>query len=187
MAPDTSSQPPPLPGSPHGSAREFVRALVAGEIGLNGDADARLIIAERTCVSIQSGLARWFGGYGAMALASRALSGVQATHPSLGGVTLSSDSLPRLIGLAPSSKAFGSAAITDGLVAMLEGLAELVARLIGDDLAINLLKQSVTTAPARGPAHRVVDAAPVAEALANEQPVAEPRDNEDVHQRESKQ
>ena len=147
--PDTppagSTSPPPSPTT----ASEFAHGWVARETAAVSGEPARLAKVMRVCEDVQTGLSRWFGPFGSLALLNRALSRAQTEHASLLGVQFSIADPPRL-GAAPDRlTAHDDAATTAGIAAMLVSLSDLIARLIGDDLAINLLTQSLKTTPAR--------------------------------------
>jgi hypothetical protein len=133
------------------------------ETGGEIDDVALLAAAERICMRVQDGLSRWFGPYGSMALVNRALTRAQSEHSALAAVTLSSAHAPRIVGLVESSQAHGAAATVDGIVSMLAALADIIARLIGDDLAINILEQSITVSSASVTATGTGAMSPVAE------------------------
>ena len=145
MPPAGSTSPPPS----QTSAREFAHGWVARETAAVSGEPARLARAVRVCGDVQAGLSRWFGPFGSLALLNRALSRAQADHASLLGVQFSVTDPPRLGGAPDRRAAHDDAATTAGIAAMLVSLSDLIARLIGDDLAINLLTQSVTMIPAR--------------------------------------
>lgn len=129
------------------AARDVARRLFANEARGESTDDALVAAAERVCVLVSEGISRWFGPYGSLALVTRALTRAQADHPSLASVTIATESSWRVTGLAESAKTHGANATVEGVVAMLAALTELIGRLIGDDLATNLLEQSVAMAP----------------------------------------
>ena len=115
--------------------------------GESGEAAAPAA-AERLCTRTFAGLSRWFGPYGSNALIARALARAQSWHPALDGVTLKSQpSSFSLAGLAEGARRDGAALVGEGVVALLATLCDMMARLIGEDLAFSLLEQSAT-APA---------------------------------------
>ena len=139
MAPAPHS---PLPPSSD-AARNVARRLFANEAGGETTDDALVAAAERVCALVSEGISRWFGPYGSLALLTRALTRAQADHPSLVSVTIAAESSWHVMGLGDSAKTHGATATVAGVVAMLAALADLIGRLIGDDLATTLLEQSV--------------------------------------------
>jgi hypothetical protein len=134
--------------SPHTSetptaqvAAEFARGLLVAESGGNASAESTVAAAERVCVRVTTGLSGWFGPYGSHALITRALATARATHPVLAEVTISEE--PCLSGLSDTARAHGAPAAAEAIVAVVAALGDLLARLIGDDLAIGLLEQSI--------------------------------------------
>lgn len=109
--------------------------------------DATIAAAARICVLLAVGLSRWFGPIGSHALLTRALASVRAHHPVLRGVAMTEEA--RLIGLAENASAHGADATHESIVAMFAALADLIGRLIGEDLAMNVLEQS-TSFPTAG-------------------------------------
>ncbi|MEO7456550.1 MAG: hypothetical protein ABIY52_09840 [Gemmatimonadaceae bacterium] len=128
-------------------AIKLARQLLGGEIHGEMSDDATIVAAEQVCTVVTAGLSRWFGAYGSHALVTRALASVQASHPALRGVAMTEAHC--LVGLAESASAHGAMATREGVVAMFAALADLLGRLIGDELALSLLQQSATL-PAAG-------------------------------------
>ena len=142
----------PAPHSPHtDAAHDLAQRLFAREVQSDGDDDALLAAAEQLCLRVPDGLSRWFGKYGSRALLTRALAKVQREHPSLAGVTVTSAQSPCFAGLGESARTHGAKTTAEGIVAMLAALADLMGRLIGDDLVPNLLEQSTAASAAGEP------------------------------------
>jgi hypothetical protein len=139
----------PTSGVPTGAAREIARELTHELRGATTDS-ARVEAAERTCARVSDGLSRWFGAYGSRALFSRALKSAQLGNPSLRAVTVADS--PCVTGLAEAVTAHGGKATADGLVAMMTALADLIGRLVGDDLGIRLFEQPAMTSSLNDPA-----------------------------------
>jgi hypothetical protein len=72
----------------------------------------------------------------------------RSDHPALDGVEIRSAAEPRFEGLAESIGRHGADALTEGMVAILMTFIELLGRLIGEDMALKLIDQSM---PSRGP------------------------------------
>ena len=105
--------------------------------------------ADRVCRRVSDELSRWIGNDGCRALFARALAAAQAEggHPVLDTVRTSARSVYCLDGLSESATRHGAAAATEGAAAVLSTLIELLARLIGDDMALSLLEQSAYPRP----------------------------------------
>ena len=98
---------------------------------------------ERVFGRVSANLSRWFGVDGTDALFARALTRAQADHPALAAVRYSRQSGITLEGLTESADIHGPAAVADAVAAMLTALIELLGRLIGQDMAMRLVEQSV--------------------------------------------
>ena len=109
---------------------------------------------DRVCGRVADSLTRWFGPYGALALLTRALARAQSAQPSLAAITVSSSASPSLNGFAESAKAHGVQATAEGVIALLAVLTDLIGRLIGTDLALNLLEQSAPRSSTPGNDHQ---------------------------------
>jgi hypothetical protein len=139
----------PSPARPDGRTDalvDFAHRLVTNATTDSADQAARTSATDTVLLSVTDGLARWFGPYGSLALVSRALHSVQRRHTALAGVTVATSALtraPALSGIAESRRSHSAEDITEGLIAVLASLTELIGRLIGEDLAVTLLEQSV--------------------------------------------
>jgi hypothetical protein len=141
-----------MPQSPNPSSPRESIAVARRLFGLQGSvemSDAEMLAsAERLGTCVPEALARWFGPYGSLALVSRALVIAEAEQRALSCVTVESTQSPRLAGIAASAERFGSSAMTDGIIALTAALYELLGRLIGNDLAVQLLDQCAAKARA---------------------------------------
>jgi hypothetical protein len=99
--------------------------------------------AEQAARRLGDGLSRWFGPFGYHALLTRALVEAQGAHPVLGAVVVRSALEPFLDGLADGAQAHGIAAMTYGVTAVLATVIDLLGRLIGEDMALHLVEQSM--------------------------------------------
>lgn len=125
------------------TASELARQLFSRETRGASTDDAAIAAAERICAMTLDGLSRWFGPYGSHALFMRALASAQTRDPRLSGVTM--DEQAGVAGIGEAVRVHGAPAMAEGVVATMGALAELIGRLIGDDLAIQLLEQSTMT------------------------------------------
>jgi hypothetical protein len=134
----------PRPSPPSDAAVDLARRLFAYETPPDSG-DALLVAgAERVCARVADGLSRSFGPYGSLVLVGRALARAQIDYPSLKGVAFTSAQPPSITGLAESARANGAKAVAEGAVGMVATLTDAIGRLIGDDLAVKLLEQSIT-------------------------------------------
>ena len=85
-------------------------------------------------------LSRWLGANGAYTLFSRALAQAKAEHAVLKDIRLRSRPDPGLEGVTESIQAHGASAVGAGLQALLVALLQLLGRLIGGDLAAQLME-----------------------------------------------
>lgn len=136
--------------SSHSAAAEAAaRRLMAAAIGAEPAADDpdaithRMVAAERTSAEVGSILARWFGPYGYHALLSRALIQAQGRHPSLATVAIRSPRVPVLDGLHEAGASYGGEAVAEAVTDVLAGVVGLLARVIGEDMALQLLERSM--------------------------------------------
>jgi hypothetical protein len=131
--------------------------------------------AEHLFSQLFAGLSRWFGPFGSTALVGRALARAQVEHPSLASVTVAGTAPPSLSGFSDSVRTHGAKAGTDGILAILAALADLIGRLIGDDLALTLLEQSAQRPEAHGTVNGSVNGSFVAAESGNHaRPIASP-------------
>lgn len=142
--------------SPSEPSREIAHRLVAREIG-GETGDAALVAAvERVGGRVVDSLTRWFGPYGALALLTRAVTRAQPLHRSLAPVRVDSTAVPSLSGFSDSAMTNGARATAEGAVVLIAVLADLIGRLIGVDLAVRLLEQSMSGPPIPGGVHQNV-------------------------------
>jgi hypothetical protein len=87
-------------------------------------------------------MARWLGATGADALLTRALAHEQGDYPFLSEIRIGHRSDPVLDGVTGIIQVHGASAAAAGLEAVLETLVSLLGRLIGDDMAAQLVETS---------------------------------------------
>ncbi len=133
----------PVPsGTP--DARELIRNLVDLEADVRSDeapvaASATLATSER----LYRELSRWVGSVGCHALFPRALAEARVSHPLLTDVRVQKGDQPYFEGTAEIIDAHGASATAEAFEAMLVTLVGLLGRLIGDDMAVKLILQSL--------------------------------------------
>ena len=139
--------------SPHSRTTiELAHRLLGTEVR-HGDAPETVTeSAERACERLARHLARWIGVDGTNALFARALVHAQPHHPALRNVRYSRGSVLRFEGLTESAQTHGTAAAAESVAGILTALIELLGRLIGVDLAMQLIEQSTeATTPGKAP------------------------------------
>ena len=125
----------------HGSATptEVARGLWGGNAG---DPEAVVAEADRICAQLRNGLSRWVGTAGYLSLLQRALELTRTDHPTLRRLSCSGKEEAEI---AAAVRALGAAEVTAGLVAMIATLIDLLGRIIGKEMAVELVKQAVAT------------------------------------------
>ena len=99
--------------------------------------------AARTTTQLADTLARWFGPYGYHALLTRALSEASRQHPLLAAVRVRDPLTPLLDGLDEALETNDPDAVLEGVTAVIAGVIALLARVIGEDMALRLVEQSM--------------------------------------------
>jgi hypothetical protein len=127
-------------------ARQIARRLVNSRQSHGTGGDSRARAAAVACEDLYRDLARWVGRDGCHALFTRALAQARTDHPELEEVRLRPLSQPYVEGVAETIMSHGDAATAEALESMLVHLVELLGRLIGDDMATNLIERSLTAA-----------------------------------------
>ena len=130
------------------AATEVARRHWACAAGDTGTVEEVAATAERTCTQLQAGLARWVGTEGYRALLHRALLLARAEHPALGGLSCHGGDRPET---TVAARAHSAAEVATGMVALVAALVELLGRIVGEEMAVELVNQAVGSAPvARG-------------------------------------
>ena len=125
------------------SSRQLARRLIEARRSARSDGDTPARAAADASDRLYRELSRWVGLDGCDALFSRALSQAQTDYPALGKIQISARSQPHIDGVAETIMARGDPATAEGIEVMLERLVELLGRLIGDDMARNLIERSL--------------------------------------------
>ncbi|HEX5385926.1 MAG TPA: hypothetical protein VFW66_04430 [Gemmatimonadales bacterium] len=102
-------------------------------------------VASRIFAQLGRGLARWIGPDGYTALLNRALGLARQEHGALLGLMWRESAAPDF---AAAAQVYGVAAVRAGVVAMLATFIDLLARIIGEDMAVQLVER---TRPLSGP------------------------------------
>ena len=131
-----------MQGSP--AATEVARHHWARAAGDTNTLEEVAATAERTCTQLQAGLARWVGTEGYRALIDRALLLARAEHPVLGGLSCHGGDQPAT---TAAVRAHSAAEVATGMVALVATLIDLLSRIVGEEMAVELVNQAVTRAP----------------------------------------
>ena len=99
-------------------------------------------------------LSRWIGIDGCHALFSRAKSEAESSHAALGALSLRVRGGQYIEGVAASVEQYGDAETAEGIESMLVGVSELLGRLVGPDMAKNLIEQSLPDSAQDDAAHQ---------------------------------
>ena len=100
--------------------------------------------AADACGHLYQELSRWVGPEGCHALFARAIAEVRDDHPALKHLELRPRSDPYVHGVDEGVLEHGDAAIEAALESVLAVLFDLLFRLIGNDMAMKLIKRSLT-------------------------------------------
>jgi hypothetical protein len=130
-------------------SRKIARRLINSRQPEGKGVEGRAHAAATACDDLYRDLSRWVGRDGCHALFVRALAQTRVEYATLDQIKLRPRSEPYLDGVAETIMARGDAATAEALESMLVHLVELLGRLIGDDMATNLIERSLT-APERG-------------------------------------
>ena len=131
---------------------ERLLALARSPDHAQGEPPDPVVGAERIDQALAAMLSRWFGPYGYHALLSRALAVARQTHPALDRVRVRGPADPTLEGLSDAARAHGQQESVAAFTSVLAAVTELLGRLIGEDMAVQLMEQAVREAT-RGSMH----------------------------------
>ncbi len=121
------------------------RELAAGVNGSNRAPDAAAAAED-----LYRLLAGWIGSDGCHALFARARAEAEVNHPSLGALQIHARAQPYVTGVVDSVGKYGDAATADAIQSMIAGTIEILGRLIGVDMATNLIERSSANGNQRG-------------------------------------
>jgi hypothetical protein len=102
--------------------------------------------AERICAQLQTGLARWVGSAGYRMLVGRALELARPEHPALGKISFNGNDGEKI---AAAVRAHGAAEVTAAIVALVVTMIDLLGRIVGEEMAVELVKQTEAASPGR--------------------------------------
>lgn len=127
-------------------ARTLALSLWRHAAGGATDAAALAHAAAELAGSLRRGLDRWIGADGYRALLGRALDETRPVMPVLAGLSARE---PDEMALQTAVAQHGADALANGMVAMLTALIELLARIMGEDIALRLVEEAGRSGPFR--------------------------------------
>ena len=137
--------------SPSPAANAAARRLLA-TVGARPASEAAeahtkdfIVAAEQGTAELADVLSRWFGPYGYHALLTRALAQARREHPVLAAVRIRAPLTPLLDGLQEAAQVHGTGALTEGAVALVAAVLTLLGRVIGEDMALQLMERGVAS------------------------------------------
>lgn len=138
----------PIPAPP-GDARtktppsiptDLARRLWAHALGDDATPEAVAWAAERTCAELRVGLRRWIGADGYRSLLERSLAQVRQTHPSFEAMSCLGEDDSEM---TAAVREHGAEQVATGLLALMTALIEVLGRILGDDMAAQLVEKAV--------------------------------------------
>jgi hypothetical protein len=102
--------------------------------------------ADRVCAQLRAGLARWVGSEGYRALLARALERVRVEHPALNHISCMGGDDQEI---AAAVRVHGAAKVAAGIVALVAALIDLLGRIVGEEMAVELVNQAGAASPRR--------------------------------------
>jgi hypothetical protein len=138
--------------SPSPTSVQIARRLLAREAAPGSKGKPEMVGAalQRTVLRVSESLLDSMGEDGRNALLVRALARTEADHPALKNVVGLDEGGIQLDGVVASVEAHGVAAVTAAIEALVAALIDLLARLIGEDMAIQLIDDGALRPPKRG-------------------------------------
>ena len=127
---------------PPSSARALAGEMFGSELDGARTAAGAAAAAERVFQRLSENLVRWVGAEGSQALFARARALAQTRSEALRVIPPPARSALFLDALAANSEPHDAAPVIEGAMTILTALIELLARLVGEDLALKLLTES---------------------------------------------
>jgi len=126
-----------MPHAPTGT--EMARRLLARETSAASEPAMVAAALQRACERVSANLRDSVGDDGRDALIGRAFARTESAHPALKDIRKLNHGAIHLDNVVASVEAHGVAAVTAGIEALLAALLDVLARLIGEDMAMRLL------------------------------------------------
>ena len=124
----------PPQGATKAAARVLARARAEDSEGAGYSATVGTI-----CEELSAGLSRWIGAEGYRALRGRALDEVRPAHPALDRLSFDGTDVAEI---AVAVETHGAAPVALALEAFIASLIGLLGRIIGDEMAANLIESA---------------------------------------------
>lgn len=125
------------------TAEQIATTLVDSAQFADDEDTSRAAGASRAAEELHRALSRWIGRDGCDALFVRALSQAVRSHPPLRTIQLHAGAEPYLEKVSESIAEFGEPATAAAIEQMLAATISLLSRLVGDDMARNLIERSL--------------------------------------------
>lgn len=103
--------------------------------------------AQRVCDELRDGLSRWVGAEGYRALLDRALVLSVTEHPVLNSISCHDGDV---LAAVAAARTHGAAQLATGIVTLVSTLTELLGRIVGEEIAMQLVERAGTPSPAAG-------------------------------------
>jgi hypothetical protein len=121
------------------AATDAARRLWARAVGDASAPEEVAAAAERLCTQLRVGLGRWVGTDGYRALLHRALGLARAEYPALTGLSCEGGEGPAI---AAAVRVHGPAKVTTSVVGLVATLIDLLGRIVGEEMAVQLGEQT---------------------------------------------
>ena len=128
------------------AATEVARRLWQRAVDDSGAPEDVAVAATHMCTELRTGLTRWVGAMGYRALIDRALLLARAEHPALGSLSCHGGDEPVTMAAV---RAHTAAEVTAGMVVLVATLIDLLSRIVGEEMAVELVNQAVARLPWR--------------------------------------
>lgn len=134
--------------------RQTIRRSIDRRRAAAGPDSSASLAAALAAGDMATSLSRWIGIDGCHAVFSRAKSEAEFSHASLRALSLRVRAVNYVEGVARSAEQYGDTETAEGIESMLVGVSELLGRLIGPDMAKNLIEQSLPDSAQDDAAHQ---------------------------------
>jgi hypothetical protein len=103
--------------------------------------------AQRVCDELRGGLSRWVGAEGYRALLDRALALSVTEHPVLKSISCYDGDV---LAAVAAARMHGAGQLATGVVTLVSTLTELLGRIVGEEIAVQLVERAGTPGPPAG-------------------------------------
>ena len=134
------------------TSSEIARRILAREartVG-HGTPEAAAPALQQACTRVTDVLRESMGDAGCAALLARAFARTEGTHPPLKDLRRAGDDGVRLDGIAASADEHGVEDVTAAIEALISAVIDILTRLIGEDMTIQLFDRGELEPPTRG-------------------------------------